>query len=139
MGTPTPQDRLDNRRSHGDPLVRREQALKATAPSPPAAGSGRRAEIRDSTGATVQDASRTSEQTAPNSGTSWRGAPGGDGRPGERSDGERTGPEHPVSAVVAREGLPAPDAERRARPAAKEACAAARRGVSTARTENPST
>ena len=39
----------------------------------------------------------------PNPGTSWRGVLGEDGRPGERSDGERSGPEHPVSAVYDRE------------------------------------
>jgi hypothetical protein len=60
-------------------------------------------ETRGSTGGTVQDASRTGEQTAPNPGTSWRGALGEDGRPDERSDGERSGPEHPVSAVDDRE------------------------------------
>ena len=35
MGTRTPQDRLDNSRRLGDPLVRREQAPKARAVSPP--------------------------------------------------------------------------------------------------------
>jgi hypothetical protein len=53
--------------------------------------------------ATVPGASRTGEQTAPNPGTSWRGALGEDWRPGERSDGERSGPEHPVGAVDDRE------------------------------------
>ncbi len=56
-------------------------------------------------------ASRMSEQAAPNPGTSCGGALGEDGRPGERSDGERTGPEHPANPVEVREGKPAPDAE----------------------------
>jgi hypothetical protein len=46
---------------------------------------------------------RTNEQTAPNPGTSWRGALGEDGRPDERSDGERSDRERPVSAVDDRE------------------------------------
>ena len=90
MGSRTPQDQPDKSRGLGDTLVRREQAPKATVSSPPAVGSGRRVEIRGDTGATVQDASRTSEQTAPNPGTSWRGPLGGGGRPDERSDSERT-------------------------------------------------
>jgi hypothetical protein len=65
--------------------------LKATASSPPAVGSGRRAEICGDTGAMVHIASRTSEQTAPNLGTSWRGTLGEDGRPNERSDGGADG------------------------------------------------
>jgi hypothetical protein len=69
----------------------------------PAVGSGSRAETRGSTGGTVQDTSRTNEKTAPNPGTSRRGALGEDGRPDERSDGERSEPEHPVSAVGNRE------------------------------------
>src|SRR5215211_184785 len=99
MGTRTPQDRLDNSRRLGDPLVRREQAPKARAVSPPGSRLGLTSGARGSTGGTVQDASRTGEQTAPNPGTSWRGALGEDGRPGERSDNERSGPEHQVSAV----------------------------------------
>jgi hypothetical protein len=66
--------------------------------------------------------------TAPNPGTSWRGALGGDGRPEERSEGERTGPEHPVNP----RGGPRTDARagcrRRARPAAEDACMAAMKG-----------
>ncbi|SRR6266508_2097778 len=99
MGSRTPQDQPDKSRGLGDPLVRPEQAPKATVSSPPAVGSGRRVEIRGNTGATVQDASRTSEQTGPNPGTSWRGPLGGDRRPDERSKGERTGPEHASTPV----------------------------------------
>ncbi len=49
-------------------LVRREQAPKATAGSPPAIGSGRQAEVHRDTGATVQDASRMSEAHGPEPG-----------------------------------------------------------------------
>jgi len=104
MGTRTPQDRLDNSRRLGDPLVRREQARKARAVSPRGirlgltSGDPRQHRRRPS-----QARNRTGEPTAPNPGTSWRGALGEDGRPGERSDGERSGPEHPVIAVDDRE------------------------------------
>ncbi len=48
--------------------VRREQAPKVTAGSPPAVGSGRQADVHRDTGATVQDASRTSEAHGPEPG-----------------------------------------------------------------------
>jgi hypothetical protein len=62
------------------------------ATSPPAAGSGRPAEIRGEPGTTVHNASRTSDQDGPEPGTSRGGALGVNGKRDERSDGERTGP-----------------------------------------------
>src|SRR6266508_6113594 len=128
MGTPTPHDRLDHSRSLGDPLVRREQALKATASSPPAVGSGRRAEIRGDTGAMVHITSRTSEQTARTR------APHGEARSEKtgagRALGRRSGRDRStrVRAVDEREGMPALDAETASsHPWLKEACAAATR------------
>jgi hypothetical protein len=76
-----------SRRSTGSPRAGSE----GDGNSPPAVGSGRRAEICGDTGAMVHIASRTSEQTAPNLGTSWRGTLGEDGRPDERSDGGADG------------------------------------------------
>jgi hypothetical protein len=76
---------------------------KARAVSPPGGRLGLTSGDFGSTCRTVQDASRTGEQTAPNPGTSWRGALGEDGRPDERSDSERSEPEHLVSAVDDRE------------------------------------
>lgn len=66
--------------------------------------------IRGDTGATVQGASRTSVADGPEPGHLKGGALGGDGRPSERSEGERTGPEHQVSIVDDRQGMPAQDA-----------------------------
>jgi hypothetical protein len=103
MGTRTPQDRLDNSRRLGDPLVHREQASEGEGVSPPGGRLGLTSGDFGSICRTVQDASRTGEQTAPNPGTSWRGALGEDGRPDERSDSERSEPEHLVSAVDDRE------------------------------------
>jgi hypothetical protein len=72
----------------------REHAPRATAVSPPAAGSGYRAEIRDKAGATVRDASQTSDQDGPEPGhltTKARSEKPEAAQ--ERSDGERTGPQ----------------------------------------------
>jgi len=67
-------------------------------------------------------ASRMSEQTAPNPGTSCGGALGEDGRPGEGSDGKPSGPEHQARRGD-HEVMPAPDAKdelgRRLRPRAR--------------------
>jgi hypothetical protein len=80
-----------SRRSTGSPRAGSE----ATASSPSAVGSGSRAEICGDTGAMVHIASRASEQTAPNPGTSWRGTLGDTGGRTNARTAERTGPEHP--------------------------------------------
>jgi hypothetical protein len=82
-----------SRRSTGSPRAGSE----GDGTSPPAAGSGSPAEIRGTTSATVIDASRTSEKTAPNPGTSWRGALGETGgRPNARTARGRDARERPV-------------------------------------------
>ena len=78
----------DNSRSLGDRLARREQAPKATAGSPPAAGSGSKRRSTETPGARFKTragrANRRPRTRAPHE----RGALGEHGRPGERSDGE---------------------------------------------------
>jgi len=105
------------RRSNGSPrrLRRRRQAL------PEAAGSSPPVEVRGEPGATVKDASRTSEADGPDPGHLRGGELGGDGRPHERSDGERTGPDRSVTSADDREGIPAPDAGGRSQSADKDA------------------
>jgi hypothetical protein len=112
-------------------LVRHEQAPKATAGSPPAVGSGRQAESTETPARRSKTRAGRARHTAPNPGTSWRGALGGDSRPEERSEGERTGPELPVNT----RGGPRTDARagcrRRARRGAEDACAPAMKELST--------
>jgi hypothetical protein len=98
VGTRTLHDRADNRRRTGDPPLGSERAPMATATSPPAAGweLKRRSAARPAP-RSVTRAGRAI-RTAPNSGTSRRGALGANGRPEERSDGE-TGPRTPATTA----------------------------------------
>jgi hypothetical protein len=139
MGTCTTQDRPDNRRSLRDPLVRREHDPNATARSAEAVGSGVPAEVHGDAGATIQDASRMSEADGPELGHLRGGELEGDGRPSERSDGERKGPEHQVSPGDNRQGMPAPEAEGEVGWRLKEHARRREKEVSRARTEDPST
>jgi hypothetical protein len=91
LGGPTPQDRprqqQRSRRSTGSPRAGSEgDGRFATGGRLGQTSGDPRRHGRD--GPTSQ--SQTSEQTAPNPGTSWRGPLRGDGRPDERSDSERT-------------------------------------------------
>jgi hypothetical protein len=101
-------------------LVRREQAPKATVRHRRSARADKRRSTETPARRSKTRAGRA-RHTAPNPGTSWRGPLGGDGRPDERSEGERTGPEHPVNP----RGGPRTDARagcrRRARPGVEDA------------------
>ena len=131
MGTRTPQDRLDNSRRLGDPLVCREQAPKARAVSPPGGRLG---------------------PTSGDPRQHWRDRPRRE--PDERADGPEPGHLMARSARRRRDagralgrraigtgapgecrGRPRVNARvgcrRRARPALKDACAAAKKEVST--------
>jgi hypothetical protein len=68
LGTRTRQDHPDNRRRDSDPPLGGEQAPRATTVSLRAARLGHRAAIRGLAGATVTNASRTSDQNGPEPG-----------------------------------------------------------------------
>ncbi len=130
MGTPTPQDPprelKKSRRSTGSP---RAGLRKATAAAPPATGSGSPAEGPRHHGPRSQGASRMSEQTAPNPGTSLRRRARRRRKAGERSDGERDG----IGAPRGPRGRPRRDAgagclRRVSAGGLRKACAAARGG-----------
>jgi hypothetical protein len=68
LGTATPQDLPDNSTRLGDPTVRREQTAEGDGFLASGGRLGNRAEIRGKAGATVRDASRTSDQHGPEPG-----------------------------------------------------------------------
>ena len=82
-------------------------------------------------GTTVKDASRTSDETAPNPGTSCEAR--SEKTEGRRAHGRRVKRDRSrkVHSVDDREAMPALERRRRVRPAAEEACAAAMKEVST--------
>ena len=128
MGTGTTQDRPDNSRRLGDPHFRREQAPRATAVSPQAAGSGTRAEIRGKAGTTVRDASRTSDQHGHEPGHLTRRRARSE-RKAEGALGRRAnGTEAPARTAEVREESPVPDGRRRAPPAVRGRRASGEKG-----------
>jgi hypothetical protein len=90
-------------------LVRREQAPKARAGSPPAIASGRQAEVHRDTGARVQDASRMSEALGPEPGHLIARRARRRRQAGRALGGRADGTEHPVNP----RGGPRTDARRR--------------------------
>jgi len=76
MGTGTTQHRADNRRRDGDPPLGRSGRPRATATSPPATGS--RTERRSAGRPARRSRTQAGQaiRSAPNPGTSWRGALG---------------------------------------------------------------
>src|SRR6266545_1065513 len=132
MGTGTTHDQPDNSRQ-----VTAIHRLVATRPprattiSPPAAGSGRRAGDpregrRDGQGHEPDERSGRPRTRAPHEEARSEKAEAGEAF-GRRANG--TGASARIAEI--REGMPAPDGRRRARPAAEEGCDAARREVST--------
>src|SRR5215207_9624051 len=130
-GARTLHDRADNRRRTGDPPLGRERAPMATAISPPAAGwePKRRSAGRPASRSVTR--ARRAIRTAPNSGTSRRGALGANGRPEERSDGERDGTEDARNDRGVREGARGRMTEGELGRRPEDAVRAARREVST--------
>lgn len=74
LGTPTPQDRRREQQSLGDPLVRREQVFGGDGNLATGGRLGQTSGDPRRNGAVVTDASRTSEQTAPEPGHLMREA-----------------------------------------------------------------
>jgi hypothetical protein len=93
MGTGSTQHRADNSRSDGDPPLGCKQASEGDDYLATGDRLSNRAEIREKAGATVRDASRTSDQHGPQPGHLTRRRARSNRRPRERSDGWRTGPE----------------------------------------------
>jgi hypothetical protein len=94
-----------------DPPLGREQAPRATATSPPAAGLGtERRSVGRPAPRSVTRAERAI-RTAPK-GTSWGGAPGVNGSQGARSNGERDGTRSAGRTRGGPRESPAPDGPR---------------------------
>ena len=122
MGTGSTQHRADNsrrRRSTAWP----QQAPRATAVSPRATRLGHRAELRGKAGATVSDASRTSDQDGPK--------PGVRAGPAAPAGGRAHGTGAPARSAVIREGALNRMAEGESRRRPECAMRAVRKEVST--------
>lgn len=111
LGTPTPQDRQREQQSLGDQLVRREQVSGRDGNLATGGRLGQTSGDPRRNGAVVKDASRTSEQTAPEPGHLMREArtDQAEGRSSARWRANEAGVL--ASAPEVREDMPTPMAE----------------------------